>query len=766
VFAVLCVCLFAAFSKAGFWEVPDSPRRVTGFNLGWEFSLDEFGSSKTVALPHCIDEGELGYEASGCVNRQQSAWYRKRFIWHRSAPKTFLHFEAIMGQSRITVNGKPAAEHFGGYLPIHLDVTDLLKDGENEIVVWADNSDDDSYPPGKPQAGLDFAYFGGIYRDVWLVETGETYVTDSDRGGVYVTSTLEKDGSWTVRADVTLGGLAAKEAETRLFYDGQPVSTVFKPQDPALWSPDEPNLHLLRVEVWSGGKLSDAVGVRFGIRDFTIDANGLTLNGKPYPKKLIGVNRHQDCLFLGMALPNSIHWRDVKKFHDCGMRAFRNAHYPQDPAFMDACDELGMFVIVNTPGWQFWNKDNPLFGERVKDDILKLVRRDRSRPSVLMWEPILNETSYPAKFALEALALVKRETRAPNYCGCDVRAKGADRFDITFSPSETDPKKPCYTREWGDFPDDWDAQNSSSRMAAEWGEGPQVEQARHYRDEKRMGSLWSVRNSERRCFGGTMWHGTDHARGFHPDNFFGGLLTYGRQKKYSWHMMKAELTDEPYVFLAHELAPGSPHEMPVYSNCVYQATWLGKPFIPGVTRFFYDELQEMTYYPKDESLVEKAHFAISLPDGTTRKIFPAKRVDHLSLSPDFEGLPAVADGSDLVAINAVIVDRNETPKRYVRETIVFDVEGPAEIVGENPQSTRWGEAMVYLRLHQTEKPESIRVTARYGRTGKVARVSGSLVFTPGSLAYTAKAGPRGDDSGVRAAERQQKHFDINVDDEP
>ena len=750
------------FSKAGYWEVPDSPRHVSSLNLGWEFSTDGFETTRPVVLPHCIDEGEIGFCASGCVNRQQPVCYRRRFEWQRRSAHVFFHFEAIMGKSRIDVNGRRVAEHFGGFLPVHVEVTDALRPGTNEIVVWADNSDDSSYPPGKPQHQLDFTYFGGIYRDAWLVETGDAYVADSDRGGVYVTSRLEADGSWTVRSDVTLGG-AADGAEVMRFYDGTAVGAEFKPERPALWSPDEPNLHMLRVDVVKNGRLTDSVGVRFGIRDFRLDANGLTLNGRPVQQRLIGVNRHQDCLFVGMALPNSLHWRDVKKFRDAGMRVFRNAHYPQDPAFMDACDELGMFVIVNTPGWQFWNAKDPQFERRVMDDILKMVRRDRSRPSLFFWEPILNETASPPQFAKNALALVKSETRPPNYCSCDLRTPGSDVFDMCFQLDRDHPERAAFTREWGDFPDDWNAQNSSSRIAIEWGEGPMVEQARHYRDERRMGSLFEILRSgkPKALVGGAMWHGTDHSRGYHLDNFFGGILTYGRQRKYSWHMMKAELTKEPYVFLAHELAPGSPHEMPVYSNCAYTATWLGRPFTPGVTKFFYEELQAMTY-SHDKSQVEKAFFEFTLPDGSKRRIYPAKRVSQLLLALDTEGLAPVADGSDLVAVTATLADKRGTPKRYLREKIVFNVDGPAEIVGENPQETRWGEAIVYLRLLARKQPEPITVRASYARRGTHANISGALAFTPGSTTVSTSGGAqdKGAAASLKAVEREQRRFDF------
>ena len=747
----------AEFSQAGYWKVENSPRATSAFNCGWEFSLDGLKTVRPVSLPHCIDEGEIGFNASGCVNRQQPAWYRKRFTWKRTRARTFLHFEAVMGKCRVDVNGRRKVEHFGGYLPIHLDVTDDLRDGENEVVVWCDNSDDPSFPPGLVQSGLDFTYFGGIYRDVWLVETGEAYVADPGAGGVFIDTRLGGDGKWTVSADVTIGG-ATDGATVRLACDGKRVDSPFHPENPSLWSPEAPNLHMLRVEVVRNGRVTDAVGVRFGIRDFEMRRGGFFLNGRKYPKKLIGVNRHQDYLFIGNALPNSLHWRDVKKFKDAGMTVFRSAHYPQDPAFMDACDELGMFVIDATPGWHFWDDSSLLFGQRVYDDIRQMVRRDRSRPSLLLWEPILNETKFPASFATNALAVVKRETNGRGWCTCDSFSDGADRFDVNYQYA-VDHGKPLFCREWGDFPDDWDAQNSNSRVAAEWGEGPQVAQARHYRDEMRFGSLASVR-ADPDLFGATLWHGTDHARGFHPDMFYGGIMTYARRKKYSYYMLQAELTEKPMVFLAHELAPFSPSDFTLYSNCAYTATWLGRPFVPGQTKFVYDELQKTVYYPKDAASVSNGVFVVRLPDGIEERHLPAKRFDHIRMELDTEGLAPVADGSDMVAVTAVLADTNNTAKRYARERIVFEVEGPADIVGENPQETRWGEATVLLRLRARAAPERITVRARLGREGALVRQRGEISFVPGSVEVDVE-GPshRAIDPNLEKIELQQRDFD-------
>ena len=744
------------FSKAGFWSVPGSPRRVSSINHGWEFSLDGFKTpAKRVNLPHSIDEGEIGFEASGGVNRQQPAWYRREFSWKKSSARQFLHFEAIMGKSRVTLNGRQVAEHLGGFLPIHAEVTGILKEGRNILEVWCDNSDDPSFPPGKAQRQLDFTYFGGIYRDAYLIETAETYVADPNSGGVYVTSHLQKDGSWLVRADVTLGG-SGKGATTELLYDGRRVASPFKPENPALWTPDTPNLHLLEVRVRKGGKVVDSVGVKFGIRDFVLDQDGMTLNGEPY-RKMIGANRHQDYLFIGMAMPNSLHWRDVKKFRDCGMTVFRCAHYPQDPAFMDACDALGMFVIVATPGWQFWNDKDPRFGERCLDDIKNMCLRDRSRASLLMWEPILNETRYPGDFASRAVKTVKSVTRAPgDNCSCDAGNSASEEFDVTYGRHKK-PGHASFYREWGDFVDNWYAQNSSSRVAWEWGESAMTVQLNHYLYETRWPGVWKHLESRAPFFGATLWHGTDHSRGYHPDNFFGGIMTYGRQKKYSWYGFKSVLSKEPFVHVAHELQACSPREFTILSNCTYKAEWLGEPYVPGVTEFDWNRYQQMAMSKNPEDR-QKLFLEISMPDGKKIRKTVAQRCQQLVVALDTEGLPPVADGCDLVACTATFADKDGNPKRYLTDRIVFEVEGPAEIVGENPQQTRWGEAIVLIRPKRAAKPEPITVRARTVRSGEHVKMAGSVTFTPGSAATTVGGLRLRDDSDIKSVGDQQFDF--------
>ena len=133
---------------------------------------------------------------------------------------------------------------------------------------------------------------------------------------------------------------------------------------PSLWSPESPYLYTLVTRVKQGSRTLDGGATRIGIRSVEFrGADGFWLNGKRY-RQFIGGNRHQDFAYVGNAVPNSQQWRDALRLKSLGFNIIRTAHYPQDPSFMDACDELGLFIIVATPGWQFWNSSDPQFEQR------------------------------------------------------------------------------------------------------------------------------------------------------------------------------------------------------------------------------------------------------------------------------------------------------------------------------------------------------------------------------------------------------------------
>lgn len=799
------------FSTAGFFEIAGTGRNAYSMNPAWRMYKGHVEGAENVdfddrswnltSLPDGIEN--LPMEASGCVNYQGEVWYRKHFsadaAW--KGQRLVLYFEAIMGKSKVWVNGKLMKQHFGGFLPVIVDVSDMLNYGkDNVITVMADNSDDPSYPPGKAQDVLDFTYAGGIYRDCWLIKTGKVFITDANEenqvagGGVFVSYGKVSEELSEINIKTMLKNIAGRNFKGSLAYELQDankkvvwsknlktsishqksatLSTKATLKNVQLWTPDHPYLYRLNVYVKNNqNKIVDGYYIRIGVRSLEFKVGeGFRLNGKPYPEPLIGANRHQDFAIVGNALSNSLHWRDAKKLRDAGLRVIRNAHYPQDPAFMDACDELGLFVIENTPGWQFWNPE-PSFANFVYDDIRNIVRRDRNRPSVWLWEPILNETWYPDDFAKKVKGIVHEEYPYPYcYTACDATAKGSEYYNIQFThPLSGDPrwslKKPdanrfYFTREWGDNVDDWNSHNSPSRASRAWGEYPMLVQAKGYgKPDYQYTCYDALYQTGRQHVGGCLWHSFDHQRGYHPDPFYGGIMDNFRQPKYSYYMFKSQRPNRknpsliaesgPMVYIANAMTPFSPADVTIYSNCdsvtltynkggkVYtyaKAKAKDKVGMPSPIITFKDVFHVM----KDKELSRNKKQADSylLAEGyvdgklvTSHQVKPTRRATKIKLWVDNEGTALHADGSDMVTVVAGISDDQGNIKRLNNEHVLFTVEGEGRIVGDqesfsNPVEVKWGTAPVLIQ--STTKAGKIKVRASVVWQGKATPVDGYI----------------------------------------
>lgn len=800
------------YSTAGFFELPNTGRTVYSMNPAWRMYKGHLEGAEQpnfndkewnlVSLPDGIEY--VPSEASGCVNYQGEVWYRKHFTPEETwkGKQLFLHFEAIMGKAKVWINGTLVNEHYGGFLPVIANVTEYLKyEEDNVIAVWADNSNDPSYPPGKPQDMLDFTYSGGIYRDCWMIVHNNVFITDPNYenetagGGLFVSFGHISQSQAEIRLDAHVRNSSntyfSGKIEYQLFdKDNRRVcqaskafsvskgkarntSLTIKVEKPELWEPDSPYLYQLHVLLKDkSGHVVDGYRRRIGIRSIEFKGkDGFWLNGKPYPYPLIGANRHQDFAIIGNALSNSLHWRDAKKLRDAGLRVIRNAHYPQDPAFMDACDELGLFVIVNTPGWQFWNKE-PIFAQRVYSDIRNMVRRDRNHPSVWMWEPILNETWYPEDFAKNVVDILHEEYPYPYcYAGCDVTAKGHEYFPIhfthplngaggAFNTSKIDPKISYFTREWGDNVDDWNSHNSPSRVNRAWGEIPMLVQAQGYAKTDYKYTCYDVlyRNT-RQHMGGCLWHSFDHQRGYHPDPFYGGIMDAFRQPKLSYYMFCAQRPVEknnrliaengPMVYIANAMTPFSPKDVTVYSNCdEVRLTYCknGKQFIykkektdegmpsPIIT---FKDVWDVMY---DKQLARKSKheesylLAEGIVDGevvATHKVMPARRPSKIILWADNEGTETIADGSDLITVIAAIADENGNIKRLNNYHIKFEIEGPGELVASketftNPREVQWGTAPILVRAKA--QTGNIKIKASVVPYGTHTSMSAELII--------------------------------------
>jgi beta-galactosidase len=821
-------------STGGFHFVEDAGRTVFNFNVGWRFFKGPVPDAENPAyedhnweivnLPHGLEL--LPDEASGSINYQGEAWYRKKFSVPQELEgrKVYLNFEAIMGKSKVWINGKLAGENFGGYLPLIIDATDFLHYGttKNCIAVLTDNSDDELYPPGRSQKLLDFSYFGGIYRDVWLISMDQLHITNPNYvdkiagGGVFVHyENLTKDKvTVVVKTDVQnesglirefrletiikdVKGNVAGQANEQIElgpYSSVEINQEIEVNSPDLWSPETPYLYNLFSLVKEGNaKVTDGFRTRIGIRKIEfLGKKGFYLNNEPYEGKLMGANRHQDFGYVGNAVSNSMHWRDVKKLKEAGVNVIRTAHYPQDPAFMDACDELGVFYIEATPGWQFWN-DDPVFVNRAYSDIRNMIRRIRNRPCVLLWEPILNEARYPDEFAKRAVEITKEEYPFQGcFTACDAQRESSKYFDVLYSHtyafrdmhtrylknnkenqeryaldySQTD--KCFFTREWGDCADNFRAQNSPSRVHRSWGETPQLIQALHYAYPDYLYTSYNnICLTPRQHVGGSLWHSFDHQRGYFPDTFYGGIMDIFRQPKYSYYMFMSQqkpgtIVDdkvvEPMVYIVNEMTPFSSSDVVVFSNCdaVY-LTVLGEPVDTIVTR----NETGMPYFPaifKDAYRFYdlKARFRTGDNDGveilaegvidgkvvvsTVKK--PSMRPAKIQLEADYSGRSLVADGSDFLVVIASITDDEGNVKRLNNKQIIFEVAGEGELIGDvsigaNPRKIEWGTAPALIRA--TTKPGTIIVKAkldeRYFHTALEATIEIVTVPPPFKLLY-------------------------------
>ncbi|MEC8404452.1 MAG: sugar-binding domain-containing protein, partial [Verrucomicrobiota bacterium] len=269
------------YSTAGFYQTDTTVREAVNFNIGWRFIKRDVTNAEAVDfddqdwtivnLPNGMEL--LPLNASGGVNYQGPSWYRKTFKVDSAlrGRKVMLHFEGIMGKSKIWLNGVLLKENFGSYFPIHIDLSEHLNyNSSNVIAVRADNSNDPDFPPGKAQETLDFTYFGGIYRDAWLITHNKTFITHPlavDKvagGGIFVhyedlseassrvhveLDIANEDQAKTVNISLSLkdkNGNLASQVKTQVALPEQGSKSValeMMVNNPLLWSPDSPHLY-------------------------------------------------------------------------------------------------------------------------------------------------------------------------------------------------------------------------------------------------------------------------------------------------------------------------------------------------------------------------------------------------------------------------------------------------------------------------------------------------------------------------------------------
>jgi len=383
-----------------------------GGDLLWSHSVSDDGWER-VSLPHTWNahdpfDDEPGY-------RRGIGWYRRtlRLDGSLKGKRIFLYFEGANQRAVVYVNGAFAGEHRGGYTAFAFDVTSLLefdgKTNENRVAVMVDNGHDPFVPP----LSVGYALYGGLYRDAWLIATDPVHLelTDHASPGVFIStpSVSRERGDVAVRGAVVNDGPAPKRlrvVNTVTDASGERVAeatstlaaaagakaefrqTLPAVRSPHLWSPANPYLYTVTTEVYDGDALVDRVENPLGFRWFRFDlAHGFFLNGEKLT--LRGTNRHQDLEGVGSALSNAQHLRDMHLIKEMGANFVRLAHYPQDPAVLDAADRLGLLVWEEIPVVNYITP-SPEFTANASAMLRDMIRQHYDHPSVILWG-IMNE---------------------------------------------------------------------------------------------------------------------------------------------------------------------------------------------------------------------------------------------------------------------------------------------------------------------------------------------------------------------------------------
>lgn len=723
---------------------------TTSFNDGWNFQKEK-GDWVSVDLPHTPKLEPL------IVNDQWQgrSSYTKTFeVEENRKGKTLLHFEGVMHEAKVFINELEIKEHFGGYLPFSVDLTDHLISGQNTLRVEVLNTDNPNVPPGKALAGLDFNYYGGIYRDVWLTRKNSIYITDpflennkeagwlihfdhvsDDQATGFLRIEVKNESKskqeLTVKVDLKNGDqVHSFQATLSLGSLGNQLAVIpIEIEDPALWSLTTPNLYQVSIEVIGDNITYDLIRDKIGIRKIELNDDGFFLNGKQ--QFIRGTNRHQEYPYVGYAISNNANKRDAVKIKKAGFDFVRLSHYPQDESFLDACDELGILVMNAIPGWQYFGDST--FVENSYQDIRDMVRRDRNHPSVVFWEVSLNESAMTDTYMEKANQILKEELPFK-----DTYSAGwidHSSYDL-FIPARQHAKPPHY---WNNYKDgsrkifigeygDWEyyAHNAglnqttfadlsedarNSRQLRAHGEQRLLQQALNFQE---------ATNSNRKglgTIGHANWLMFDYNRGYADDLEASGISDIFRIPKFAYYFYQsqrppfdtlyAENTVGPMVKIATYWTGNSDPNIRIYSNC------------EEIELYADGKLVERKTAPRNilSNKLKYPPFLFGLDGYRGKKLRAVGYINDVEVADDLVKTPgngtdikveidlsdvALSENeSDLIFVYAKIVDEYGALVNTSEAEIAFSISA-GELVGSNPVKAEAGIATILLKTENNK----------------------------------------------------------------
>ncbi len=370
-------------------------------NRDWNFR------GETVDIPHTFIQTPLHYFDESCYQMEGS--YCKRLIpreeWR--GKQVLLTVDGAAHSAEVIFNGQLLGRHQNGYTAFTVNLTAAMKFGEeNELEIKVNSSEKQNIPPfGKV---IDYMTYGGIYREIYLTVKETQYIED-----LFVCNEKAEGSRAEFVTQLSLKNCEGKQVEVRFsLYEtgenkekpgrkikdlksitGTGENGILKVSQQVeqiqLWSVEQPTLYYVLAELYLEGEKKDEKIVRTGFRTTVFKEDGFYLNGKK--TKLRGLNRHQSYPYFGYAMPKRAQWADadiLKK--ELAVNAVRTSHYPQSHAFLERCDEIGLLVFTEIPGWQHIGDE--AWKEQACENVKEMVLQYRNHPSVFLWGVRINES--------------------------------------------------------------------------------------------------------------------------------------------------------------------------------------------------------------------------------------------------------------------------------------------------------------------------------------------------------------------------------------
>ena len=392
-------------------------RKRIYLNDGWKFSevyeekmcCPAFDESQMadVRLPHTCKELPFHYFDEEMY--QMISGYRK---WLQApedwkGQRVILTFEGAAHESEVFLNGKGICEHHCGYTAFSVDISDMLNYGEeNLLTVRVDSREGLNIPPFG--FVIDYMTYGGIYRDVYIEVLNQNSLED-----VFIKPhvRIDKNIDTWVESEVTIHNIDSmiqgvesdrmvrqwirKKGESEYRFLGQKEVEQakeilkFSGFQAELWDVESPVLYEIRTELYKDGQIQDSLVVTTGFRKAEFRSDGFYLNGRKF--KIRGLNRHQSYPYVGYAMPASIQRLDADILkNELGLNAVRTSHYPQSHDFLNRCDELGLLVFTEIPGWQHIGDER--WKAQAIENVRDMVLQYRNHVSIILWGVRINES--------------------------------------------------------------------------------------------------------------------------------------------------------------------------------------------------------------------------------------------------------------------------------------------------------------------------------------------------------------------------------------